>query len=70
MRPEDMTLEDRIKIAALVSRFFEAIAAQEKRERGKPCQPCAGAPARWRGGGFVSSTPISTRGFFKKCCQS
>jgi hypothetical protein len=32
MRPEDMTLEDRIKIAAVVSRFFEAIAAQEKRD--------------------------------------
>jgi hypothetical protein len=32
MRPEDLPLEDRLKVAAAASRFFECLAAQQRQD--------------------------------------
>ena len=32
MRPEDLPLEDRLRVAAAVSRFFEGLAAQQRQD--------------------------------------
>ena len=61
---------DMAKLAAAVARFERAWQEQTRRDGETIAKPCAGASPRRHGGRSVSSTPISTRGFFKKCCQS